>query len=133
MDHSTAIISAIDNSLLNRGLPGADWLETPGNIPVVMPSTTGLDIALFDYEGDGVYQVHFLFDSRGREALDAARESFRRMFENHGANLIMGLVPEHRKDVSLLARWAGGKFVGLRDTAYGLCKLFVLSRDMWSK
>jgi hypothetical protein len=57
------------------------------------------DIALFDYEGDGVYQVHFLFQSRGRKAIEHARESFKIMFTEHGANLILGLVPDFRRDV----------------------------------
>jgi hypothetical protein len=56
------IAEAIDTAPLNRGLKGADWLARPGNVPVTFDNG---DIALFDYEGDGVYQVHFLFQSRG--------------------------------------------------------------------
>lgn len=121
------IMSAIDNAPLNRGLRGADWLATSGNVPIVV----GDNLALFDNEGDGAYQVHFLFVSRGRLAIMAARESFRRMFEDYGAELIFGLVPDFRRDVKLLARWAGGKSVGMRPTSEGLCELFVLPRANW--
>jgi len=123
-----AIITAIDASPLNRGLSGSDWLANGANVPVVM----GEDIALFDYEGDSNYQVHFLFVSRGKAAVAAAKESFRQMFENYGAELIFGLVPDFRRDVKMLARWAGGKMVGVRETPYGPCELFVLSKEMWS-
>lgn len=122
-----AIIEAIEASPLNRGLSGRDWLATPGNIPIEI----GDNIALFDYMGDDTFEVHFLFVNRGRLAIMAARESFRRMFEDHKAALIFGLVPEFRRDVKLLARWAGGKLAGVRETPFGPCELFVLSREMW--
>lgn len=123
------IAAAIDAAPLNRGLVGADWLASEGNIPVTFDNG---DIALFDDEGDGNYQVHFLFVSRGREAIRHARAAFRTMFIEHGAKLIFGLVPNFRRDVKLLARWAGGKFAGRRETSEGPCELYVLSDSMWS-
>jgi hypothetical protein len=129
MSTETAIINAIDASPLNRGLSGAAWIEHGGNVPIVM----GDDIALFDDEGDSIYQVHVLFVSRGRAAVASLREALRQMFENYGADLIFGLVPDFRREVKLLARWAGMKFVRTRETSEGLCELFVLSKEMWSK
>lgn len=123
-----SIIAAIDQAPLNRGLRGDDWLASKGNIPVTFDNG---DIALFDDEGDGTYQVHFLFVSRGREAIAHARESFKILFTQHNANLIFGLVPDFRRDVKMLARWAGGKSRGIRNTPEGLCELFVLSKFMW--
>lgn len=124
------VIQAIESSPLNQGLTGIDWLAHRGNTPIVFENG---DVALFDYEGEGTYEVHFLFKSRGREAIKHARESFRRMFEDHEATLIYGLVPEFRRDVKLLARWAGGKSRGARNTIHGVCELFVLSKAMWKK
>jgi hypothetical protein len=130
MSFETAIISAIDTSPMNRGLSGRAWLAPDaGNVPIVM----GSDIALFDNEGHSIYQGHFLFTSRGRAAVASAREAFRQMFENYGADLIFGLVPVDRREVKLLVRWAGGKYVRTRQTPEGLCELFVLSKEMWSK
>jgi hypothetical protein len=129
MSTETTIINAIDASPLNRGLSGAAWIEHGGNVPIVM----GDDIALFDDEGDSIYQVHVLFVSRGRAAVASLREALRQMFENYGADLIFGLVPDFRREVKLLARWAGMKFVRTRETSEGLCELFVLSKEMWSK
>lgn len=122
------IAEAIDTAPLNRGLVGADWLARPGNVPVTFENG---DIALFDHEGDGAYQVHFLFQSRGRKAIEHARKSFSIMFTEHGATLILGLVPDFRRDVAMLARWAGGHSAGMRDTSEGPCELFVLSKFQW--
>lgn len=128
MSQETAIIEAIEASPLNRGLRGADWLAHEGNVPIVMDD----DIALFDYEGENIYQVHFLFTSRGRAAVASAREAFHQLFTKHGAQLIFGLVPDHLPHAKIMARWAGGRFAGKRNTPDGVCELFVLSRDTWS-
>jgi len=126
----TEIIAAINNSPLNRGLDGAAWLSNAGNIPITFDNG---DIALFDDEGRGTYEVHILFKSKGREAIDNLKEAFRRMFTDHNAELIIGLVPDFRRDVKMVARWAGGKSGGKRQTSEGLCEIFVLSKLMWKR
>lgn len=122
------IAAAIDQSPLNMGLRGADWLASEGNIPITFDNG---DVALFDYEGGRDYQAHFLFVSRGREAIDHAREAFHTMFTEHGARLIFGLVPDFNRKMKLVARWAGAKSAGMRSTAEGPCELYVVSNDMW--
>lgn len=126
------IIEAIDTAPLNRGLKGSDWLAHPGNVALDFENG---DIALFDYEGDNTYQGHFLFKSRGRAAINRAREVFGIMFQKHDASLLFGLAPrtrEHnRRDVSLLLRWAGAKSGGIKLTEHGPCELFVISKFMW--
>ena len=126
MYHPVAL--AIDKAPLNRGLSGVAWLANDRNVPIVFGNG---DIALFDYEDEGIYQVHFLFESRGRQAIAHAKQAFDQLFINHNATLIFGLVPDFRRDVKLLARWAGGKSQGLRQTSEGPCELFVLSNAMW--
>lgn len=118
----------IDEAALNRGVSGTAWLASEGNIPITFDNG---DIALFEYEGDKNYQVHFLFVGRGREAICHAREAFHLMFVRYDAKLIFGLVPDFRRDVKLLARWAGGKCAGIRMTPEGPCELYVLSNSMW--
>lgn len=126
MQHHVA--QAIDNAPLNRGLSGRAWLSRPGNIPITFENG---DVALFDDEGDRTYEVHFLFVSRGRKAVEHAKLAFEIMFTQHDAALIFGLVPDFRRDVKLLARWAGGKSQGIRQTPEGPVELFVLSKAMW--
>lgn len=106
-----------------------DWVNDPRNIPIV----EGDDITLFDFEDTGLYQIHFLYESRGRKAIDAAKQAIDRIFEFHGAKGIFGIVPNFRRDVKLLARWTGMKYAGKRSTDCGPCELFILSRDMWKR
>lgn len=124
---SQAVIKAIDESPLNRGLRGIDWVSNPANIAI----EHGDDIILFDYEGDAVYQIHVLLKSRGLKALHRVRAAFAEMFLIIRAEMIFGLVPEFRRDVKIFARWCGMKFAGLRQTENGPCELYVLSKDMW--
>ncbi len=127
MNMQSTVIKAIDEASLNRGLSGANWLSDRRNIACV--SENG-DVTLFDYEGDKDYQIHVIFKSRGRAAIQSARESIQTMFDIHGADLIFGLVPDFRRDVKLLARWVGMKSAGIRMTDEGPCELFVLSAPM---
>lgn len=128
------IAEAIDNSPLNRGLKGVDWLARPGNIPVTFP---GGDVMLFDDEGDDIYQAHVLFNSRGRKAIEHVREAFRIMFVERKCTLIFGMVPDFRRDVKMLARWSGMRSAGTRyafegpGLPYTKFELFVLSKAQW--
>lgn len=128
------IIDAIDTAPLNRGLKGADWVARPGNVPILFENG---DVALFDHEGGDTYQGHFLFKSRGRKAIEHAREAFRRMFVDHGCGLIFGMVPDFRRDAKMVVRWAGGRSAGVRWASEGpglpdtKFELFVLSKAQW--
>lgn len=122
------IIHAIDDSPLNRGLRGTDWVADERNIPVV----DGEDVTLFDYESDGVYQVHFLYKSRGRKAIEQVKAAFRRMFES-GAEIIFGLAPDFRRDVKWLARQVGGRFAGRHATDCGPCEIYILTKAEWKR
>lgn len=128
------IIDAIDTAPLNRGLKGADWLAQPGNVPITFDNG---DVVLFDNEGGGIYSIHVLFNGRGRTAIKHAREAIDRMFSDHGAVLIMGMVPDFRRDVKLLARWTGMRSAGERWASEGLglphvkFELFILSKFQW--
>lgn len=127
LPHQT-IAEVIDAAELNRGLRGADWLASEGNIPVTFDNG---DIALFEDEGQDTFEVHFLFVSRGREAIARVREAFRIMFAEHGAKVIFGLVPDFNRKMKLVARWAGAKSAGLRPTSEGPCELYVISNTMF--
>lgn len=104
-------------------------MASKGNTAVTFPNG---DIVLFDDEGDKIYQVHVLFESRGREAIVRVRAAFQQMFEERGARVIFGMVPNFRRDVKLLARWCGMKAQGLRWTPAGACELYVLPKILWS-
>jgi hypothetical protein len=119
------IIHAIEQSPLNQGLRGADWLSDQRNHAFV----EGEDVVLFDYERGGVYAVHVLLESRGRKAIDVIKRAFTDLFEQRqDAKIILGLVPLFRHDVKIMARWCGMKIIarygynGQRVEAYGLTR-----------
>lgn len=124
---SDAVIKAINESPLNRGLSGADWVLHSGNIAI----ERGKDIILFDAEGDQIFQIHILLQSRGAKACRVIRSAFNSMFSDHDADTIFGMVPAIRPDVKKIAERVGMKFAGKRQTEFGECDLYVLSREMW--
>lgn len=126
--HSETVINAINASPMNRGLDGTAWVSDPDNIAVV--SDAG--VVLFEHLwGASVYEVHFLLSARGRTAIDAIKAAFSNMFDRPHVDTLCGLIPNDRRDSKLVARWAGAKSVGLRQTDDGPCELFILSRSMW--
>ena len=107
MYHSAIIIKAIDESPLNRGLRGADWVEDPGNIAFVEAA----DVVLFDRDSDGIFEAHFLLQSRGRAAIACVNRAFDMMFDQKGAEMLFGMIPTIRPDAALMARWCGATFI----------------------
>lgn len=124
---SDAVIKAINESPLNRGLSGEDWVSNPANIAF----ERGKDIILFDAEGAEIYQIHILLQSRGAKAVRVIRAAFNFIFADHKADTIFGMVPVIRPDVKKMAERVGMKFAGKRQTEFGECELYVLSREMW--
>lgn len=125
-----AIISAIDNSPLNRGLKGCDWVADPRNHAFV----EGDDVVLFDYEKGGVYAVHVLLESRGRKAIDVIKRAFTDLFEQRSdAQIIFGMVPLFRHDVKLMARWCGMKIVARYGVGSQRVEAYGLTRDEFMK
>lgn len=122
------IADAIDNAPYNMGVKGMDWLRNPLNVPV---SFDNGDVVIFDHMEGFVWQIHVLLKSRGRQAIQNIKESIRRMFDYYGAKMIMGLAPDFRRDVKIMARWVGFHSAGIKQTGGGPCEMFVLSRDMW--
>lgn len=103
MHHSATIIEAIDTAELNRGLRGADWVADPANIAFVEEK----DVVLFEPDSDGVFEIHVLLASRGKAAVECISRALGKVFRDRGAEVIFGMIPEHRRDVKLMARWCG--------------------------
>lgn len=108
------IIHEIDNSPLNRGLRGVDWVRDPRNVAV----WEGDDLALFDYVSPGVYEGHFFFESRGKEAVRVTKMLTQRMFDL-GAQMLIGKTPIEYKHACIIARAAGWHYAGHQMTEHG--------------
>lgn len=127
MQHSTIIAKAIDESPLNRGLRGADWVADQRNFAVV----EGADMVIFDFDSDGVYDVHVFLKSRGRKAVQVIRQAFGVAFGRYGVRLLLGMVPDHRRDVKMMARWCGMKPFAKYSYGGDRVEAFGIAREEW--
>jgi hypothetical protein len=128
MHHSAIIVKAIDESPLNCGLRGADWIAEPGNIAIV----EGHDVILFDRDSDGIFEIHVLLASRGKAAVERIKNALGTMFRDRGAEVIFGLVPEHRRDVAVMARWCKLKFIKNISWLGDRVELFQITKEQWT-
>jgi len=105
-----------------------DWINDTRNLAFV--NEFG-DIALFEWNYEGVYTGHYFFFSRGKEALAHARQILSLVFPSYEAKAIRGIV----KLTHLGARWMtkklGFKSYGIVHTPNGPEELFVLTKDEW--
>ena len=129
MQHSAIIIAAIDGAELNRGLRGADWVADPNNVAFVEDQ----DVVLFDRDNDGLFEIHVLLASRGKAAVECVNRALDMMFRDRGAEVIFGMVPEHRRDVKMMARWCGLKPVAKTSIDGERVEMFGINRDEFLK
>jgi hypothetical protein len=128
LQHSAIITKAIDEAPLNRGLRGADWIAEPGNIAFV----EGQDVILFDRDSDGIFEIHVLLASRGKAAVECIKRALDMMFRDRGAKVIFGMVPEHRRDVAMMARWCKLKFIKKISWLGDRVELFEITKENWT-
>ncbi len=116
-------IKRYPNELVNNFNP-SEWLSDPNNVAL----TDGKNIALFERE-KAVWNTHWLFESRGREAISVGKAMLKYMFDNSDAAAIKGLTPAHCRAARWFNRQLGGKSYGMIDTVIGPCELFILERE----
>lgn len=103
------------------------WLADRRNIALVNDNG---DIGLMEYDKDGVYFGHEFFNSRGKDALKAAREMIETFFTEHPVLVIQGLTPIERKGARWLNRQIGFTSHRIIDTDLeGPCELFILTKE----
>ncbi len=116
----------IDESPMNRGAVGMDWLHRPGNVAF---SDVAGNVLLFEKREPHMYEFHWLRTvSKPRQLIAFTRYAFREVYDLPGIGLIYGMVSDARRDVKLMARWIGAKSLGQVSTDYGLCEMFILPR-----
>lgn len=115
----------IDESPMNRGVKGADWLSDPDNQAVIEGET----VVLFERHGVRS-EFHWLKASKNvRATIRDTREAIRRYFADNPATVYLyGLVPTDRRDSLLMARWIGSAPAEIFDTPDGPCQGFVMTR-----
>lgn len=125
MDLIARVIHEIDNSPLNRGLTGYEWVSEPNNIALLEDD----DLALFDYQGPGQYAIHLFFESRGRAAIERVKHFTRQMFDEFGAHMLVAYVPAFRRDVAYVAAQSGWHYAGNRMSNFGPVRVYLTAPE----
>lgn len=102
-----------------------EWLADPANILIA----DGKDMVMLEGDGDGVYSLHWLLASRGRNALVTAERLLRRAFHDHRANVLYGLTPVHLRAARWFNRSIGATSQGIVETEFGPQEWFLMSRQ----
>lgn len=138
MDLRARIFHEIETSSLYREMPVAhlladhekvaayvdEWLSDPRNVAI----HEGDDLALFDYNGTGIYEIHLFFRSRGKEAVAAAKSVTRQMFDR-GAGMIVASIPAINRKACVVARMTGYHFLETRETPYGDVRTYFITPE----
>lgn len=131
------------------------WLNSPEILPIIAPGMQTVDtspffdnprnimlehkfgVSVWFYEGDGVYDGHYVFgpNLRGKEALDVARDMVNEVFTRYHAKTILGQVAVGNRPARTVTRALGFSRYGRGsvDTFNRPCVDYVLTRDEWKR
>lgn len=105
-----------------------EWVLDKANIALINDKG---DVALFQLLRPEVYYGHYFFFSRGREAVNVAKDFLREAFTEHPVKVIQGLTPL----VNLGARWMnrqlGFKSQGVTPTIADTCEIVIMTKQDW--
>lgn len=108
----------------------AAFFDGPGN--VMAGDERG--VVLFVFQGDGAYDMHYLFTSsmRGAAALRLIRSSISDLFTYYHAHAITGQTPRDNRAARAINRALGGRPFGVSVDSQGRdCINYVLERATW--
>lgn len=109
---------------LDYGFDAPGWIANQSNVAL----TDGSSVGLFGNNGAKVFDAHWLFIARGREALDLGADMLAAMFDLYGARVIRGMIPTERKASRWFTRKLGCRSLGIIETIRGPHELFMLAR-----
>lgn len=104
----------------------AAWLADPRNVIL----WDGENVALFLWRWVGIYEGHVLFRSRGRDALELARDMLALMF-GAGAGMILAVVHEGLPEAAWFLRRLGFGSRGWIETIEGTSEMFQMECARW--
>jgi hypothetical protein len=81
--------------------------------------------AMFVWRGPGIYEVHVMFEQRGREVIRLSHQMLDTMRKDCGAKLFWAAVPVESRHVIMFTRLMGWKSQGPADLSHGRCELFI--------
>lgn len=113
----------------NNGMDWQAWLDNHRNVMLV----EGENIGMGTYEYPGLYNVHWFYTVRGREALNLAKEMLDHLFTNYDVQAVRGLTPVEVKGARWLARQVGLTSYGILEFPDGPYELFCMTKDEFYK
>lgn len=93
------------------GFDPSYWLSIDENLMLV----DGEDVGLLTFEYPGLYNGHWFFNSRGKEARDVANRMLDYAFKEHQAQVIRGITPVSLLGARRLAKILGFKSYGMLE------------------
>lgn len=111
------------------GFHPEEWLANEENI--ALTNEYG-DCFLFERELPGVVTGHYFFFSRGRGAVNAAKDMLEELFTGpYDVKVVRGLSPLERLGARWLNRQLGATSYGVVNTIIGPCELVILTKQEW--
>lgn len=101
------------------------WLANHLNIMYVVDGNVGLAT----YEYPGVYNAHWFFKARGKEALDIAFAMYDDLFNVQGAKAVRGITPVELRGARYLAKRIGFISMGIEEYPDGFYDIMVLTKN----
>jgi hypothetical protein len=92
-------------------------LASPENV-ILVDDATGA-CAVFEHEGGGIYDLHWVCTGRGAGKLLALKRMVRALFTDYGGCGIYGFISRDNRAARVVARWLGGTFGGAYTDAAG--------------
>lgn len=114
-----------DLDIRHESFEPAEWVNTKEKIALI----NGEDCALFSLVKPYVYEGHYVFKSRGKAAITAAKKFLSTMFDEYDAKVINGITPLENLGARYLTRKLGFTSYGEVQTKLGSCELFVLTKE----
>lgn len=105
-----------------------EWLANPTNI--ALENEYG-DIALFEYglPNKQIYSGHYYFKSRGRQAIQSARDFLDELFNScYNISIVLGLIPIQNRAARWITRQLGFTSYGLETLHDKEYELFILTK-----
>lgn len=103
------------------------WLAGPN---VMYSSGDSIGLATLEYPG--VYNVHWFFTVRGRDALDLAFEMLDDLFNTVGAEIVRGITKVELRGARYLAKKVGFTSLGVLEFHDGPNELMFLSKEAFN-
>lgn len=103
-----------------------DWVNNPANIALVNDSG---DVALFEIGFKNVYTGHYYFTSKGRKAIQVARQFIDELFNTcYNIEVILGLTPLTNLPARWLSRQVGFKSHGVVEGPKRHYEMFIITK-----